>query len=115
MSQPRLWGEPLVSEHLLLGVLFLPISQVRKLRQHQVSNPRSLVSHLASRLCESVHGRGSPGVSDEGLRGEQTCLLALGLPPPCGHGGLPRCPLPRPAVRTVVGTVSTRGAPCRRS
>lgn len=55
-------GEPLVSEHLLLGVLFLPISQVGKLRQHQVSNPRSLVSHLASRLCESVRAEGAlPG------------------------------------------------------
>lgn len=96
----------MVSDHLLPGVLFLPISQLGKLRQHQVSNPRSPAWRLTSRLCESVRSRGSRGVSDEGLRGERACLPALGLPLRVGTerpSQVPRpqwapCPLGAPHV-----------------
>lgn len=88
----RRCGEHLVSDHLLPGVLFLPISQLGKLRQHQVSNPRSLAWRLTSRLCGSVRG-----ISDEGLRGERACLPALGLPLRVGTERPSQVPRPRQA------------------
>lgn len=52
---------------------------------------------LTSRLCESVRSRGSPGVSDEGLRGERACLPALGLPLHVGTERPSQVPRPRRA------------------